>query len=55
MTCFTSWMRALCLTPNFDRIYDGHVSSASEGTTLVKKYSDQDIVEYAFDKVIALF
>ena len=34
------------LTPNFDRIYDGHASTESEGTTLVKKYSDQDIVEY---------
>jgi hypothetical protein len=36
----------IVLTPNFDRIYDGHALSESEGTTLVKKYSDQDIVEY---------
>jgi len=36
----------IVLTPNFDRIYDGHASSESQNTTLVKKYSDQDIVEY---------
>lgn len=36
----------IVLTPNFDRIYDGHASTESEGTILVKKYSDQDIVEY---------
>ena len=36
----------IVLTPNFDRIYDGHATSESEGTILVKKYSDQDIVEY---------
>lgn len=36
----------IVLTPNFDRIYDGHATAQSQGTTLVKKYSDQDIVEY---------
>lgn len=36
----------IVLTPNFDRIYDGHASAESEGTILVKKYSDLDIVEY---------
>jgi hypothetical protein len=36
----------IVLTPNFDRIYDGYATTQSQGTTLVKKYSDQDIVEY---------
>lgn len=36
----------IVLTPNFDRIYDGHAASESEGTTFIKKYSDTDIIEY---------
>jgi len=36
----------IVLTPNFDRIYEGHALAESEGTTLVKRYSDADIVEY---------
>ncbi|WP_461320400.1 SIR2 family NAD-dependent protein deacylase [Bradyrhizobium elkanii] len=36
----------IVLTPNFDRIYDNHATGQSHGTILVKKYSDQDIVEY---------
>jgi len=36
----------IVLTPNFDRIYDNYALQESEGTIVVKKYSDDDIVEY---------
>ena len=33
------------LTPNFDKIYDGHAESESDGTTIVKSYSDPDLAD----------
>ena len=34
------------LTPNFDKIYDNYAATESEGTIAIKKYYDDDIIDF---------
>lgn len=36
----------IVITPNFDRIYDTYAGSETQGTTVVKKYTDPDILDW---------
>lgn len=35
----------IVITPNFDKIYDTYASSTSQGSIIIKKFNDEDIVD----------